>query len=72
MSDDLLTKEFVPCVVIDDGDDPYIEYCNEDTAVFYDRVDDSLELVRRMDDKKIIGARIYAKLSISTACGSRP
>ncbi len=69
-ADDLLTKPFVPCLVYCDGDegDPYIEYAMADVPVYYDRIDGVMELVREMGTKKIVGVRLYTKLSFSLAC----
>lgn len=64
-----LTTPFMPGLIYCDGDedDPYLEYVNADVPVFYDRVDGALELVREMHTKKIVGVRIYTKLSFSCA-----
>lgn len=65
MSDDLLIVPFKPHVHYwhCDGDD-YVEYINEDAPCYYERVDATLELIRHMETKKVIGARIYASLSL--------
>ena len=66
-NDELLTKPYKPHVTYnsdEDRSDHYIEYCSEDAACYFERIDDTLELIRRMDTKKIIGARIYARVSL--------
>jgi hypothetical protein len=73
-----LETPFTPCVIYHDGDDhlpgvgdKYLEYLNEDTATYAERIDGTMELIRRMDDKKVVGVRLYMALSFVTACGSQ-